>query len=130
MMTDPIADMLTRIRNAQKVGKTEVVLSLSKMKRSIADILKREGYVSQVEILDEKPAVLRIVLKYDENKAPAIQSIKRISTVGRRVYAPKNELPKVLQGYGMAVVSTSKGLLTAREAIKAGVGGEIICEVY
>jgi small subunit ribosomal protein S8 len=107
-----------------------VILPYSKIKHGIADILKAEGYVGSVKVIKDKFRSLKIELKYDKNKLPVIQDIKRVSKVGRRVYVPKDKLPRVLNGLGIAVVSTSKGLLTAREARTLGLGGEVICEVY
>lgn len=136
-MTDPIADMLTRIRNAQAVKKETVVLPMSKIKHSIAKILERDGWVEKVEVVKAKAKKnsssvfneLKIDLKY-KNGQPAIISLKKISTPGRRIYANKNELPKVLNNLGTAIISTSRGIMTNQEAKKAGVGGEIICEIY
>src|SRR3989344_2177878 len=132
-MTDPIADLLTRIRNAQAVGKTEVVVPFSKMKLGIAEVLKKEGFVQQVARLERVPQVhnfdqLQIILKYKAPKKPAITEMKRVSTPGRRMYASAHELPVVLNNLGIAIVSTSQGLMTGKQARKAGLGGEIICE--
>ena len=131
-MTDPIADMLTRIRNAQNVEQTSVLIPLSKVKLAVGQILEREGYVRQCKELNKKgeDKLIKIQLKYDENSQPVIRSIKRISKPGRRVYCQKGDLPRVLQGMGIVVVSTSKGLMTDQEARRAGLGGEILCEVY
>jgi len=137
-MTDPIADMLTRIRNASAVGKETVVLPMSKIKYGIAQILEREGHIAKVEVVKTKSkkngsAVfdeLKIILKYKKDNRPAITSLKRISKPGRRVYASKEKLPRVLNNLGLAIISTSRGLLTNKEAAKAGIGGEIICEIY
>ena len=130
MITDPISDMLTRIRNASAVKKPEVVLPYSNMKYSIAKILEREGYLGKVaKDTDEKFAVLRIELKY-KDAAPAIAKLNRVSKPGRRVYAKYNELPHVLSGMGMAIVSTPNGLMTNKEARKRHLGGEVICEIY
>ncbi|KKR91145.1 30S ribosomal protein S8 [Candidatus Falkowbacteria bacterium RIFCSPHIGHO2_02_FULL_42_9] len=136
-MTDPIADMLTRIRNAQAVNKKTVVLPMSKIKYSIAKILTQNGWIEKAEIIkvaakkNSSSAFneIKIDLKY-RNGRPAISSLKKISTPGRRVYANKTELPRVLNNLGMAIISTSKGLLTNKEAKKQGVGGEVICEIY
>jgi len=136
-MTDPIADMLTRIRNAQAVNKKTVTLPMSKLKFNIAKILERGGWIEKAEI-EETPAKknsssafneIKIVLKY-RNGQPAISSLKKISTPGRRVYAGKKELPKVLNNLGIAIISTPNGLMTGKEARKQGVGGEVICEIY
>jgi len=136
-MTDPIADMLTRIRNASAVNKDEVILPMSKIKFNIAKILEKEGWVAKVEVVKTKSkkngtAVfdeLKITLKYKNNK-PVITSLKRISKPGRRVYVSKNELPRVLNNLGIAIISTSQGVMTNKEARKKGMGGEVICEVY
>jgi len=133
-MTDPIADMLTRIRNAQAVHKPEIVLPFSKMKFSLAEILKQEGYVKETEKLDgpDQPAngSLKIVLKYLGPKEPAIGKLTRISKPGRRIYRDKDHLPVVLNHLGIAVISTPRGLMTNKAARKAGLGGEVICEIY
>jgi small subunit ribosomal protein S8 len=130
MNTDPISDMLTRIRNASAVKKPEVVLPYSNMKYSIAKILEREGYVGQVEkTTDEKFANLRIELKYKDTDS-VITKLNRVSKPGRRVYSKYDELPNVLSGMGMAIVSTPNGLMTNKEARKRHLGGEVICEIY
>lgn len=128
-MQDPIADMLTRIRNGQMAGKVRVTMPLSTKKRAIAELLKAEGYVR--EFLEEEVdgrQVLTVVLKYYQGK-PVIDLIKRVSRPGLRVYKNKSELPKVLDGLGVAVISTSKGLMTDRAARSAGHGGEVLCYV-
>lgn len=137
-MTDPIADMLTRIRNANLVNKKEVVLPMSKLKFSIAKILEKEGWVGHVEVLKAGGAKnqtsgfdqLKIALKYDKSGNSAISSIKRISKPGLRIYAGKTELPRVLNNLGIAIISTPAGLMTNKEAKQKGVGGEVICEIY
>ncbi|MFA5069914.1 MAG: 30S ribosomal protein S8 [Patescibacteria group bacterium] len=129
-MHDPIADMLTRIRNAYMVKKEEVYIPYSGIKFSIAKILEKNGMVGKVEKAADKSAGLKIVLKYNESKEPAITHVKRISKPGRRLYLGRNRLPIILNNYGIAVVSTPQGLMTNREAKKKGIGGEIICEVY
>ena len=128
-MTDPIADMLTRIRNGQASEKSQVSMPSSKLKTSIAEVLKNEGYIESfsVEEQDGKP-VLTVALKYYEGK-PVIASIKRASRPGVRMYKPKDELPKVDGGLGVAIVSTPNGVMTDRAARSAGVGGEVICYV-
>jgi len=128
-MTDPIADLLTRIRNGLSATKTEVTMPLSKVKVSIAQVLKDEGYIGDFTSgdIDGKPA-LTITLKYYQGN-PVIDLIKRISRPGLRVYKGKDELPKVLNGLGIAIVSTSSGVMTDRAARKAGLGGEVICAV-
>ncbi len=130
MMTDPIADMLTRIRNAYMAKKHNVLIPFSKVKLAIAEILVQEGYLNKAKKVDNagKP-YLDIELKY-EGKIPAIQFLKRESKPGHRQYRKASELPKVLNGYGVAIISTSKGIMTAREARKLGIGGELICSVY
>ncbi|MBB5016695.1 30S ribosomal protein S8 [Rehaibacterium terrae] len=128
-MTDPIADMLVRIKNALAVGKQTVSMPSSKMKLAIANVLKSEGYIvdSRVSDVDGKP-VLEIVLKYYEGK-PVIERLQRVSRSGLRQYRGKDALPKVLDGLGIAIISTSKGIMTDRQARAAGVGGEVICLV-
>ncbi len=128
-MTDPIADMLTRIRNGLGAAKAEVKMPSSKLKKAIAQVLKDEGYISDFSVkdIDGKP-VLGISLKYYEGK-PVIDRIDRVSRPGLRVYKGKDELPKVLGGLGVAIVSTSAGVMTDRAARKAGHGGEVICFV-
>jgi len=129
MMTDPIADMLTRIRNGLSAGKTDVTMPLSKLKQSIAHVLKDEGYIadfSQGE-LDGKPT-LNVELKYYQGK-PVIEKVDRVSRPGLRIYKSSDEIPTVLNGLGIAIVSTSKGVMTGRAAIKAGYGGEVLCYV-
>ncbi|HEY8343158.1 MAG TPA: 30S ribosomal protein S8 [Calditerricola sp.] len=131
VMTDPIADMLTRIRNANMVLHDMVEVPASKLKREIAEILKREGYIRDVEYIDDgKQGILRIFLKYGPNNERVITGIKRISKPGLRVYAKKDEIPRVLGGLGIAILSTSKGVMTDKEARKANVGGEVICYVW
>jgi len=128
-MTDPIADMLTRIRNAQAVAKTEVTMPSSKMKVAIAKVLKDEGYISDYSVAEQdNKAALTITLKYYEGK-PVIDSISRYSRPGLRAYRGKDELPRVMGGYGIAIVSTSAGVMTDRAARAAGHGGEVICFV-
>lgn len=131
MITDPIADMLTRIRNAQAVKKGEVLIPFSKLKFEMAKILKHEDYIESFEKTEEqKFPQIKITLKYKEDKQPAIMHIKRISKPGQRVYAHKNDMPRVLNNLGIAIISTSSGLLTNRDARKKGVGGEILCEIW
>ncbi|MBU0707824.1 30S ribosomal protein S8 [Patescibacteria group bacterium] len=130
MITDPIADMLTQIRNVLLINRSELIIPFSKLKYSIAKILVKEGYLKAAEEISDKPAKLRIVLKYTDEKKPSITSIKRVSKPGRRVYANWDKLPWVLNNYGISVISTSHGMMTNRDARKKKVGGEIICEVY
>ncbi len=129
MMTDPIADMLTRIRNAQAAGKVEVSMPASKLKKSVARVLKDEGYIADFEVQDAdgKP-VLNVSLKYYEGK-PVIEHIKRVSRPGLRIYKGKDDLPKVQGGLGVAIISTSKGVMSDRAARAAGEGGEVLCYV-
>ena len=129
--TDPIADMLTRIRNAHSSKHKTVDIPASNMKKSIAKILLDEGYIKAVEeVNNDNQGVIRVTLKYDEKGTRVIDGIKRISKPGLRVYASKDELPKVLNGLGIAIISTSKGLKTDKEARKEGLGGEVIAYVW
>ncbi len=131
VMTDPIADMLTRVRNANEVGHDKLAMPASKMKIEIADILKREGFIRNYEVSeDNKQGVLRIYLKYGANDERVITGLKRISKPGLRVYAKADEVPRVLNGLGTAVVSTSKGVLSDREARSQAVGGEIVAYIW
>lgn len=128
-MTDPIADMLTRIRNGQSSGKSAVVMPSSKLKLAIANVLKEEGYISEFStILEGNHTQLSIQLKYF-NGVPVIETVKRISRPGLRIYKSKDDLPKVLGGLGIAVVSTSRGIMTDRAARAKGFGGEVLCIV-
>src|SRR5690554_7986649 len=130
-MTDPIADMLTRIRNANMVRHEKLEVPASNLKKEIADILKREGFIRDYEyVSDDKQGVLRVFLKYGPNNERVITGLKRISKPGLRVYAKADELPKVLNGLGIAIVSTSKGVLTDKEARAQKVGGEVIAYVW
>ena len=128
-MQDPLADMLTRIRNAQMVGNTTVEMPSSKLKKSVAEVLLAEGYIESVEVSEDAKPELTLGLKYFEGK-PVIAEIDRYSRPGLRAYAGKNELPKVRGGLGVAIVSTSKGVMTDRAARTAGVGGEVLCTVF
>jgi small subunit ribosomal protein S8 len=131
-MTDPIADMLTRIRNGIQSHHERVELPASKLKVEIARILKSEGFIRNYNLAqkDEPQGTLRIELKYAANGEPVIHGIERISRPGRRVYRNKQEIPSVLGGLGLAIVSTSKGVLSGQEAVKSGVGGEVLCQVW
>ncbi len=130
-MTDPVADMLTRIRNANTVGHATVDIPGSKMKKSIAEILVREGYIKGFNIIeDNKQGTIRVQMKYGADKEKVISGLKRISKPGLKVYAKSDEVPKVLGGLGVAIISTSNGILSDREARKLGVGGEVICYVW
>ena len=129
--TDPIADMLTRIRNANSAKHKTVDVPASKMKTAIAEILFKEGYIKSFEIINnENQGIIRITLKYDEKGTRVIDGIKRISKPGFRVYAGKEELPRVLNGLGIAIISTSKGLKTDKEAREAGMGGEVLAYIW
>lgn len=131
VMTDPIADFLTRIRNANTVYQDKVEVPASNVKQALANILKQEGFIRDVEYIEDgKQGILRLYLKYGVNREKVISGLKRISKPGLRVYANKEELPKVLGGLGIAVVSTSKGLMTDRDARKEGLGGEILCYIW
>lgn len=131
VMTDPIADMLTRIRNANVVRHEKLELPASKVKAQIADILKREGYVRDYEVVeDNKQGILRIFLKYGQNEERVITGLKRISKPGLRVYAKADEVPRVLNGLGTAIVSTSNGLLSDKEARAQAVGGEVLAYIW
>ena len=130
-ITDPIADMLTRIRNANSAKHKTVDIPASKMKTAIAEILFKEGYIKSFEIINnETQGIIRVTLKYDEKGTRVIDGLKRISKPGLRVYAGKEELPKVLNGLGIAIVSTSKGLKTDKEAREAGIGGEVLAYIW
>lgn len=130
-MTDPIADMLTRIRNANSVHHDKVGIPCSKIKTAIAEILKSEGFIKDFEVVaGEHQNVIRVQLKYGPNKEKVISGIKRISKPGLRVYTQKDQLPRVLGGLGIAVISTSKGMMTDKAARKAGLGGEVVAYVW
>ena len=130
-MTDPIADMLTRIRNGAMAKKETVDIPASNVKVEIAKVLKAEGYISAYKLQkDDKQGILNVALKYDENKVSVVEGIKRVSKPGSRVYVKTDAVPKVINGYGIAIVSTSKGLMVDREARKSKLGGEILCNVW
>ena len=130
-ITDPIADMLTRIRNANSAKHKTVDVPASKMKTAIAEILFKEGYIKSFELIsNENQGIIRITLKYDEKGTRVIDGIKRISKPGLRVYAGKEELPRVLNGLGIAIISTSKGLKTDKEAREAEIGGEVLAYIW
>lgn len=129
VLTDPIADMLTRIRNAAQARHANVKVPVSKMKREIAKILHEEGYIRGFQLVG-KGQSLRIRLKYNANREPVLRGLKRISKPGRRVYVPKDKLPRVFGGLGIAIVSTSEGIMTARDARKRGIGGEVVGYVW
>lgn len=131
VMTDPIADMLTRIRNANMARHGSVEIPASNMKKRMAEILLEEGFIKSFDVIDDnKQGIIRVQLKYGENNERVISGLKRISKPGLRVYAKRNEIPKVLGGLGIAVLSTSNGIVTDKVARKNGVGGEVICYVW
>jgi len=127
-MSDPIADMLTRVRNGQMAGKTEVSMPSSKLKVSICQVLKDEGYISDFIVVGDVRPVVTVKLKYFEGR-PVIEKIQRVSRPGLRIFRGSSELPKVLNGLGVAIVSTSQGVMTDRQARAAGHGGEVLCTV-
>lgn len=131
VMSDPIADMLTRIRNANVVRHETVEIPASKIKKQIAEILKKEGFIRDAEFVeDNKQGIIRLFLKYGPNNERVITGLKRISKPGLRVYAKSQEVPRVLGGLGIAIVSTSQGLMTDKEARQAKSGGEVVCYVW
>ncbi len=131
MVTDPIADFLTRIRNANQVCKDCVEIPASKMKQSMAEILKAEGYIKHFEyVKDGKQGILRIYMKYGPNRQRVLSGLKRISKPGLRVYVKKDEVPRVLGGLGVALLSTSHGLMTDKKARLDGLGGEVVCYIW
>jgi len=131
MMTDPIADMLTRIRNALGAGHENVQIPSSGIKKEIARILSEEGYVQEYSVTERGSGQeIDVVLKYTGKRKPVITGLERVSTPGRRVYCQKDEIPIVLNGLGVAIVSTSQGLLTDQRCREAGVGGEVVCKVW
>lgn len=130
-ITDPIADMLTRIRNANSAKHETVDIPASNMKKAIAQILLDEGYITSYKVIDdEKQGVIRVTLKYTENKAQVITGLRRVSKPGLRIYSNVEDMPKVMKGLGIAIVSTSKGIMTDREARKQNVGGEVLAFVW
>ncbi|MCK6530957.1 30S ribosomal protein S8 [Myxococcota bacterium] len=130
-MTDPIADFLTRIRNATVARQRSVSAPSSKMKVAIADLLKREGFISGYgTVEDDKQGIINVDLRYDDQKQGIILGLKRISRPGRRVYVGRGQTPKVLNGLGVTILSTSRGVMTDRDARRMGVGGEVICQVW
>ena len=131
VMTDPIADFLTRIRNANQAKHEVLEVPASNIKKGIAEILKREGFVKNVEVIeDDKQGIIRVFLKYGQNGERVITNLKRISKPGLRVYSKREDIPKVLNGLGIAIISTSEGLLTDKEARQKNVGGEVIAYVW
>ena len=130
-MTDPIADMLARIRNALMARHTKVVIPGSKLKVAIARILKDEGYIENFRVTRDRPQPnIVITLKYDENGKPVITGLKRVSKPGRRIYVTRREIPWVMSGMGIAILSTSKGVMTDKQARRLGIGGEVLCYVW
>jgi small subunit ribosomal protein S8 len=130
-VTDPIADMLTRVRNALMSHKTRVTLPGSKLKLAIAELLKAEGYVDEVSFeSDPKQGLIHMTLRYWQDEVPAISGLRRVSKPGRRVYVKSDDIPKVLGGLGICILSTSRGVLTGLDAARQRVGGEILCEVW
>jgi len=129
-LSDPIADMLTRIRNAARIGSSQVNIKASKICTGIAAVLKQQGYIEDFDLIDDgKQGILRVDLKYDENGLAVIKQIQRVSKPGRRVYAAVEKLPRVMAGMGVAIVSTSKGVMSDRDCRKENVSGEILCTV-
>ena len=130
-MTDPVADMLTRIRNANTAGHQTVEVPSSKMKRSIAVILKEEGYISDYEFIEDgKQGIIKIAMKYAPGKTRVISQLRRISKPGLKVYVKADDVPRVLGGLGIAIISTSKGVISDKDARSKGVGGEVVCYVW
>ncbi len=128
MMTDPIADMLTRIRNAQAAGKADVSMPSSKAKMAIAQVMKDEGYITDFAVNGDKKPEMTVTLKYYQGN-PVIENMKRVSRPGLRIYKNKDELPKILNGLGVAIISTSAGVMTDKKARAEGRGGEVICTI-
>ena len=129
--TDPVADMLTRIRNANAAKFKTVDVPASKMKKAIADTLLEEGYIKNIEVIEDGiQGIIRVTLKYDEKGNKVIDGLKRISKPGLRIYASKDELPKVLNGLGIALISTSKGIMTDKKARELGIGGEVLAYIW
>jgi small subunit ribosomal protein S8 len=131
MMTDPVADMLTRLRNAAMAKHATAVIPRSKIKEQIAHILKREGYITDFEVVSDSPqGSIKVTLKYGEDRTPALSGLKRVSKPGLRVYRGKTEIPRVLGGLGTVIISTPKGLMTGREAWRQNVGGEVVAYIW
>lgn len=129
--TDPIADMLTRIRNANNIGNDKVDIPASNMKHDIAQVMKEEGFIKDCKMLRSSPQnKIRVYLKYGENEEKVISGLKRISKPGLRVYTKKDDIPQVLGGLGIAILSTSRGIISGKQATREGVGGEVICYVW
>ncbi len=131
MMTDPIADMLTRIRNASMAGLEKVDMPASKIKIEITKILKEKGFIKSFKVVrDKKQGIIKISMKYLDGNEKALTGLKRVSTPGRRVYADKTKIPKVMGGYGISIISTSKGILIDEDCRQKGIGGEILCRIW
>jgi small subunit ribosomal protein S8 len=131
MMTDPVADMLTRLRNASRAKHVSTTMPASRLKQRIAQILKAEGYIQDFEVVETTPqATLKVTLKYGQNREPALSGLKRVSKPGLRVYTGKTEIPRVLGGLGTVIMSTPRGLMTGREAWRQHVGGEVLAYVW
>ena len=131
MVNDPIADMLARLRNAAEVKHPQVLMPASKLRVAVAKILKDEGYIEKIEVTKDKPQPqLRLWLRYDDKKRPILSGVRRVSKPGRRVYAGKSEIPWVRHGLGVAIVSTTRGVMTGTRAKRMGLGGEILCYVW
>ncbi|RJX28921.1 MAG: 30S ribosomal protein S8 [Desulfurivibrio sp.] len=130
-ISDPLADMLTRIRNARLVKFESLEMPHSKLRSGVAEILKKEGYISDYQVIkDNRQGVLKISLKYDQHRNPVISGLKRVSKPGCRIYVKSDDIPKVMSGLGIAIISTSSGILTDREARQRGIGGELLCTVW
>jgi small subunit ribosomal protein S8 len=130
-LTDSIGDMLTRIRNAARVGHESVDIPMSRVKMMVSNLLKEEGFISKVEQLTKRnKKIIRLTLKYGVKKKNVITGIKRVSTPGRRIYIGKSELPRIRAGFGCAIISTSKGIITDSQARKMNVGGEVVCYIW
>lgn len=130
-MSDPIADLLTRIRNAQRMGHAEVIVPASNLKQRVVEVLAAEGYLGEVRREEDgKQGILHVALRYDTDRTPAITELRRVSRPGRRVYVPVGDVPRVKNGLGVAVLSTSKGVVVDRDARKNRVGGELLCTVW
>jgi small subunit ribosomal protein S8 len=131
MMTDPIADMLVRLRNGKKAKKAYVDIPASRIKAQVAKILLDNGYVKNVKYIDDdRQGLLRVYYKYDDRRVCAIEGMKRVSLTSRRVYVPKDKIPRVMGGFGIAIISTSKGVMTDKECHTLGVGGEVLCHIW
>lgn len=130
-MTDPIADMLTRIRNANSAGLPEAMVPTSKVKVAIADVLKKEGFILGYSVIDDSTqGMIKVALKYDKNRKSVIEGIKRISRPGRRVYANKDKIPRTRGGLGVTLISTSQGIMSDVDARNLGIGGELLCSIW